>query len=160
MREGPKRLSGAALATLLGVARNTVTDWKNAGCPHQPDPKTGAPTYLPSEVWTWRDRTREAATTPQELDKEAEQVRKLKAEADRVELEVAKVRGELVPIAAFEQALADEHDEMRAAWVSLPSRYSRLVVERTGCTMAVAQTLLADIADGALTELQGSDDES
>jgi phage terminase Nu1 subunit (DNA packaging protein) len=159
MTDPTKRLSGAQIAALFGVGRSTVTEWNGQGCPSQPNPKTGAPTYLPSDVYRWRLAQAESATTPQELDKEAEQVRKLKAEADRVELEVAKVRGELLPAAAFEQALADEHDEVRAALVSLPSRFARLVVERTGCSMAVAQTLLADVADGTLTELQGEGDE-
>jgi phage terminase Nu1 subunit (DNA packaging protein) len=111
--------------------------------------------YVPADVTNWRIERAERSQAP--LDKDAEQVRKLKAEADRVELEVAKVRGELLPAAAFEQALAEEHDEIRAALVSLPSRFARLVVERTGCTMAVAQTLLADVADGTLAELQGGD---
>ena len=159
MADKVKRISGTALAAVFGVARQTVSDWKNAGCPFEPDRRTGAPMYLPSEVWAWDRARQEKATTPVELDKEAEQVRKLKAEADRVELDVAKVRGTLLPADAFEKALADEHDELRAALVSLPSRFARLVVDRTGCTMAVAQTLLADVADGTLTELQGGDDE-
>jgi phage terminase Nu1 subunit (DNA packaging protein) len=154
MADAPAPLTGAALAAWFGVARQTVSDWKAAGCPFHPG-KNGAPTYLPAEVWAWRESARERESAP--LDKDAEQVRKLKAEADRVELEVAKVRGELLPAAAFEQALAEEHDEIRAALVSLPSRFARLVVERTGCTMAVAQTLLADVADGTLAELQGGD---
>jgi phage terminase Nu1 subunit (DNA packaging protein) len=159
MPDAPKRLSGAALAVLLGVARNTVTDWKNAGCPCQPDPKTGAPTYLPSEVWTWRDRTRENGPTPQKLNEEAERLRKVKEEADRVALENAVTRSELVPIAEFERVLAADHDETRAALTALPSKFARLVVDRTGCTMGVAQTLLADIADATLTEMQGDGDD-
>ena len=156
MADAPAPLTGAALAAWFGVARQTVSDWKAAGCPFHPG-KNGAPTYLPAEVWAWRESAREREAAP--LDKDAEQVRKLKAEADRVELEVAKVRGELLPASAFEQALAEEHDEVRAALVSLPSRFARMVVERTGCSMAVAQTLLADVADGTLAELQGGDDE-
>ena len=107
---------------------------------------------MPSEVYRWRLGQAEQTAIP--LDKEAEQVRKLKAEADRVEIEVAKARGELVPVSEFEKAVAADHDEMRAALLSLPSRFARLVVDRTGCGMALAQTLLADIADGTLTELQ------
>jgi terminase small subunit / prophage DNA-packing protein len=149
----PTRLRGQALATLFGVARSTVTTWKSEGCPSQPDTKDGAPTYLPSEVVQWlTDRAKESAAP---LDKDAEQVRKLKAEADRVELEVAKVRGELVPLSEFERVLAADHDETRAALTALPSKFARLVVDRTGCTMGVAQTLLADIADATLTEMQG-----
>lgn len=151
MADAPAPMSGSALAAWFGVSRQTVSDWKAAGCPFEPG-KNGAPTYLPSKVWAWREAQRERETAP--LDKDAEQVRKLKAEADRVEIEVAKLRGDLVPVADFEKAIADEHDEMRAAWVSLPSKAARLVSERTGCSMAIAQTLLADIADATLTELQ------
>ena len=150
------RLSGAALSAAMGVARQTVSTWKSEGCPFTPDKRSGAPTYLVAEVVPWLiQRERESAAP---LDKDAEQVRKLKAEADRVELEVAKVRGELVPITEFERVLAADHDETRAALTALPSKFARLVVDRTGCTMGVAQTLLADIADATLAEMQGEAD--
>jgi phage terminase Nu1 subunit (DNA packaging protein) len=154
MADAPSPLTGAALAAWFGVARQTVSDWKAAGCPFHPG-KNGAPTYLPAEVWAWRESARERESIP--LDKDAEQVRKLKAEADRVELEVAKVRGELVPVAEFTKALASAQDDTRAAMTSLPSKHARLVVDRTGCTMGVAQTLLADIADSTLAEMQTDD---
>jgi phage terminase Nu1 subunit (DNA packaging protein) len=147
-------VSATEMARLSGVTLSAVTNWKAEGCPHAVDSR-GRVVYVPADVTNWRIERAERSQAP--LDKDAEQVRKLKAEADRVELEVAKVRGELLPAAAFEQALAEEHDEVRAALVSLPSRFARLVVERTGCSMAVAQTLLADVADGTLAELQGGD---
>lgn len=151
------RLSGQALATAMGVARQTISTWKADGCPFQPDRKSGAPTYMVAEVVPWLLQRERDSVAP--ADKEAEQARKLKAEADRVELEVAKLRDELLPVSAFESAIAAEHDEMRAAWMSLPSSFARLVVDRTGCTMAVAQSVLAEIADRRMAELQGSGDD-
>jgi phage terminase Nu1 subunit (DNA packaging protein) len=156
-----KRISGAQIAALFGVGRSTVTEWNGQGCPSQPNPKTGAPTYLPSEVYRWRLAQAESATTPQALDKEAEQLRKLKEEADRVALENAQTRSQLVPVKTFEAVLAKECSRMRGALLKMPSMYADRVSEETGCDMATAQALLAYVADQTLTELAngGGDDE-
>ena len=146
--------TAAELARTMGVTPATITNWKADGCPYRQ--MSGRPVYVLKDVIDWRLAQARAASAP--LDKEAEQVRKLKAEADRVEIDVAKARAVLVPHTAMEEALAEEHDALRAALVSLPSRFARVVVDRTGCSMATAQTLLADIADATLTDLQGGAD--
>jgi terminase small subunit / prophage DNA-packing protein len=148
-------LTAGELAEALKVTTAAVTKWKSEGCPCRI--QSGRPVYVLADVVDWRlSRAKESARP---LDKDEEQIRKLKAEADRVELEVAKVRGELVPVTEFERVLAEDHDETRAALTALPSKFARLVVDRTGCTMGVAQTLLADIADATLTEMQGEGDD-
>ena len=146
-------LTAGELADAFKVTTAAVTKWKSEGCPCRI--QSGRPVYVLAEVADWRvSRAKESARP---LDKDEEQVRKLKAEADRVELEVAKVRGELVPVAEFTKALASAQDDTRAAMTSLPSKHARLVVDRTGCTMGVAQTLLADVADATLAEMQTDD---
>jgi terminase small subunit / prophage DNA-packing protein len=144
-------VSAKEMARLSGVTLSAVTNWKAEGCPHAVDER-GRVVYVPADVTNWRIERAGQSAAP--LDKDAEQVRKLKAEADFKELEVAKVREELVPVTEFAKALALAQDDTRAAMTSLPSKHARLLVERTGCSMAVAQTVLAEIADATLAEMQ------
>jgi phage terminase Nu1 subunit (DNA packaging protein) len=88
-----------------------------------------------------------------------ERLRKVRAEADRVELEVAQTRGELLPAALFEDAIGKEHDRTRAIVVSIPGKHARLIAEATGASIGTAQSALADLTDAILAELQGSDDD-
>ena len=150
MAKVAETLTGAELASALGVQTGTVTMWKADGCPHRQ--QSGRAVYVLKQVVDWRIAQARAAAAP--LDKEAEQVRKLKAEADRVEIDVAKARGELVPVTAFETAIAGEHERLRGALLKMPSQFAYIVAERTGCAMGVAQSILADIADETLAELQ------
>lgn len=145
-----KLLTGTELATEMRVKTGTVSGWKADGCPWQE--KGGRPMYVLHKVVDWRLAQARAATTP--LDKEAEQVRKLKAEADRVEIEVAQARGELVPVAEFDRVVAVEHEYLRTALVKMPSTFADMVAERTGCPIGVAQSVLADVVDATLTSLQ------
>jgi len=158
MPDAPKRLSGAALAALLGVARQTVTDWKNAGCPSEPDKRTGAPTYLPSEVWAWDAARKAKANAPADMEKaKAEQVlRKLTEEADRIALENAQTRGSLLHVSVLETAVATEHDRMRGTITKVPGTFARSLSERFGVSMADAQAWLHEMADDMLTDLQSA----
>ncbi len=158
MADSQKRITGAALASLLGVARQTVTDWKHAGCPSQPDKRTGAPTYLPSEVWAWDTARKAKAAAPADMEKaKAEQVlRKLTEEADRIALENAQTRGELLHVSVLEAKVATEHDRMRGTITKVPGSFARSLSERFGMPMADAQAWLHQLADEMLTDLQNA----
>ena len=143
-------LTGTELAAALRVTTGAVTTWKANGCPWQD--KNGRPHYVLHKVVEWRLKEARASSAP--LDKEAEQVRKLKAEADRVEIEVAQARGDVVPVAEFDRVIAVEHEYLRTALVKMPSTFADLVAERTGCPIGVAQAVLADVVDATLTSLQ------
>lgn len=158
MADSPKRLSGAALAAWFGVARQTITDWKNAGCPSQPDPRTGAPTYLPAEVYAW-DKARQAKSqAPADMETaKAEQVlRKLTEEADRIALENAQTRSSLLHVSVLEDAVAKEHDRMRGTITKVPGTFARSLSERFNVPMADAQAWLHVMADEMLTDLQNA----
>lgn len=143
-------VSATELATMLGLSLQTVTDWKAEGMPHRM--KSGRPAYVLREVVRWlREKERKNAAP---MDKESEQLRKLRAEADLKEIEVAAARGDLIPAALFEKTVALEHERMRGALLKMPSTFAHLVADRTGCAMGAAQSLLADLADQTLTELQ------
>ena len=158
MPKADERLTGVDIAKLLHVTPAAVTQWKSWGCPYEE--ATSGPRYRLHKVIDWRLEQAKKSSAP--MDKDAETLRKLTAEADLKEIEVAKARGVLVPMAAFDEAIAAEHDLTRAIILKTPSQFARVVVDRTGCTMAVAQTMLADIADAQLTELSqgGGDDDS
>lgn len=143
-------LTTGEVAEIFGVTPGTVTNWKADGCPYRT--RDGRPAYVLRQVIEWRVEQARLSSAPPDM--KAEQLRKLKAEADRVELEVAEARGDLVPLADFDTALASEHEAMRAALTSLPSKFSRLVADRTGCTMALAQAVLSDVADRTMIELR------
>ena len=143
------------MARLLGVTRQAVQQWAKDGAPHTRDGHRLA--FRLADVVNWRIDHAKAANPPRDFAEE--RLRKMKAEADRVEIEVAATRGQLIHQSVFEEYIGKEHDRTRAVVVSLLGNYARMIDEATGASIGTAQNALADLTNAILTELQEPDDD-
>lgn len=96
------------LADAMGVSPPTVDRWIKEGCPIKVRPRKGIPAqFVLGEVVTWwGQRERENATGGATTDEAELKRRKLAAETGQAELEFARAKGEVAPVAEFERATA------------------------------------------------------
>ena len=98
-----------------------------------------------------QDRNVTAGSTPDPIDYAAEKARKLKAEREKIELEVAKIQGEVVPLKQLERALANTFAEVKTNMRTVPSRVATALIGEDSETRIKA-VVLAEI-DQALEAL-------
>src|ERR1041385_9237793 len=99
------RLTAYQLAEYYGVDERTVTNWVNSK-PPCPSRKEGGRRYFDSvQVAAWREAKVKARAAGEELDFEKAKARKMAADAELAEMEVARTRGEQVSVVAFREAL-------------------------------------------------------
>lgn len=100
-----------------------------------------------------------AAGDGSELNKQ--RVRKLRAEADRVELELARARGELAPIGEFEKVQTAAYTQIQVNVMNVPRRAAiRLLGEKNEATFkrVLAEELRQALTVAATTELDLKDE--
>lgn len=151
-------LNRSQMADNLGVAMTTLDDWIRRGCPVVERGGRGrAWKFNSAAVRSWRDNdiraelkdTRNAST--EELKR-----RKLQAETEQAELELAKAKEELVPVEQYGRALAKAFGEVRAGIRNVvPGRAARRVVGETDETR-IKEVVLEEV-DQALEVLADSD---
>lgn len=124
------RLTVKQLAEFYDVDRRTITNWVNStpGCPSW---KEGSERFFDSvKVAAWREAKARAESerdaTP--LDLEEARARKMTADAELAELELGRLRGELVPVDAVRTTMADLTSRVRAQLLAIPGRYSARIV--------------------------------
>jgi hypothetical protein len=102
-------VSLTAIAAELGVTTRTIRNYVRDGMPHRRN-GAGDPSFVARECQRWY-REREVASAiekerarldGQNLDKDKEQAEKLRVERQIKELELAKLRGQLVPVAEYQ----------------------------------------------------------
>lgn len=114
----------AELADAMGVSLPTVDRWVKEGCPIKVRPRKGVPAQfvLGEVVSWWGARERENATGGATTDEAELRRRKLAAETGTAELEFARARGEVAPVAEFEKATARLMAAIRANVMNVPAR--------------------------------------
>lgn len=124
------------LAQAMGVSLPTVDRWIKEGCPVKTRGRKGVPWefVLGDVIAWWGARERENATGGATTDEAELKRRKLAAETGVAELEFAKARGEVAPVAEFERAQAR--------------------------MMATIQTNVMNVAQRAVLQLLGETDEA
>lgn len=138
------------LANILGVTEETLTQWQKQGMPIVKAGKgRGGSVYDTVAVLAWksaRDQSDQPIT-----DFETERTRKVKLEADKLALEVAEKRGDLIPAEQVESAVADMVAAFRARILSIPSKLAGPIA----ATIDTRETeaLLTDAIHEALHEL-------
>ena len=118
------------LCAIFDVARPTIRDWLDAGMPYAEAGSKGKPWAF--EVhhcieWWAENRRRRRSQAPaepredgQETIEEAER-RKMIAQADRAELDLAKAARLVVPIDTVVAVAAQEHARVRARLLGIPN---------------------------------------
>jgi len=117
-------VSRASLADLQGVSPPTVDTWVRQGCPVVARGGRGKEwKFDNSEVTTWRiERKVAEATGAERADEEELRRRKLAAETELAELELAKARGDVVGVAQIERNLSVLFAEVRTNVRNIPDR--------------------------------------
>jgi hypothetical protein len=133
-------------AAMMATTHQSVVGWRRQGMPH-----------------TWPDcmRWREAQLREQgrrevsPTDESEARARKLAAEAALAEIELARARGEVVPVADVERELGQVLDGLRARVLALPGKYA----PRLGLPIAQAQARLEEIGRELMAELAETADD-
>lgn len=148
------------LAQYFGVSRQTVHVWLKEGMPLK---KRGAPgrahQFETSEVIRWyKDKAVKAATADGDSDlmniEEAKR-RKIAAEAGIVEINLAKARGEVVPLEEVERELANKFAQFRSRIRKVPERCVLRVIGEKNQSKIKSEIL--DEIDQCLEELSLED---
>ena len=121
------------LAEVFGVALPTVDMWRKDSCPVVTTGGRGKEwEFDTAEVATWlRERDVRAATGDKVTDKDELQRRKLSAETEKAELELAITKGELIPIFQVERGVSRAFAEVRAGMRNLPQRTVSMLIGET-----------------------------
>lgn len=140
-------------AAILGVHRNTMAMWIQQGCPveREADRRAGTPAGLDlAKVLRWREeRAAEAAIGgAEDQDFERARARKVSAEAQLAELEVAKATGRLVEIELVAKAVGEQFAAVRARFVSMGTKLAPLIApDRTNEVKALIDQAVYEALD-------------
>jgi phage terminase Nu1 subunit (DNA packaging protein) len=146
------------LAEINGVSLPTVESWVRRGCPVvQRGGRGRAWQFNTADVRNWREDDIRAETShTTHANKDELLLRKLAAETEQAELDLAKAKDEVVPVEQLERALVKAFGEVRAGMRNvLPGRAARRLIGETDETTFKA-VLLEEI-DQRLEVLADSD---
>lgn len=125
-----KNVTRQEVADLFGVSHTTVDAWIKRGMPVIQRGSRGKSWQInTAEVSAWLEqRAKESVSGDDQADERELKRRKLAAETAKVELELARVRGEVVPLAQLERALANVFAEVKTNLRSVPSRVVTAII--------------------------------
>lgn len=128
-----RTVNRTGLAEVFGVAMPTVDMWRKDGCPVVTMGGRGKEwEFDTAQVAVWlRERDVLAATGDKVTDKDELQRRKLAAETEKAELELAKAKGEVAPLDQVERVVARAFAEVRAGMRNLPQRTVSMLIGET-----------------------------
>ncbi|APG47305.1 terminase small subunit [Phaeobacter inhibens] len=123
-----RNVNRTELAEINGVSMPTVDDWVSRGCPViQHGARGRAWIFNTADVRSWRDDDIRAQTSHTGNASKSELLlRKLAAETEQAELDLAKAKEQVVPVEQYERALTKAFGEVRAGLRNvLPQRAAR-----------------------------------
>jgi phage terminase Nu1 subunit (DNA packaging protein) len=144
--------SQSQVSELLGVTTRQVHNLTEKGMPRRVE--NGRPKYPWPDALKWyiAFKVSVEAAKANPVDFEAARARKMAADAELAEMEVARTRGEQVPIDAFRIALDEMSGHIRAQLLAASGRYSARLVGAT--TLPAAQRALDAVMRDVLNELK------
>lgn len=153
-----QELNRTGVSEFFGVALNTVDAWVRQGCPVvQRGAGKGVPwKFNSADIARWlREKAKADALGETPADEAELKRRKLAAETEKAELDLAKARGEVAPIRDFERAQAAAFAQIRANVMNVPQR---LVLQLLGETdeTTFKQKMRAELAQ-ALEDAAAAD---
>jgi Phage DNA packaging protein, Nu1 subunit of terminase len=133
-------------AQIFGVSQTTIEQWIRRGMPFQKRGGRGKSWEInTAEVTAWlKQRATEEASGSSGAGEAELKRRKLEAETNKSELELAKLKGEVVPLKQVERALAGVFSEVKTNIRTVPSRVSTMLIGETNETR-IKQVLLREI---------------
>jgi len=134
------------IAQIFGVAESTVNEWIRRGCPVLDRGGKGIAWQInTAEVSEWLKKRAVEDVAGDTLADESElKRRKLAADTAKAELELAKVKGEVVPLKQLERALANTFAEVKTNIRNVPSRVSTTLIGETSETR-IKEVVLEEI---------------
>jgi phage terminase Nu1 subunit (DNA packaging protein) len=153
-----REVNRTELAEINGVSLPTVESWVRRGCPVvQRGGRGRAWQFNTADVRNWRENDIRAETShTTHATKDELLLRKLAAETEQAELDLARAKDEVVPVEQLERALVKAFGEVRAGMRNvLPGRAARRLIGETDETTFKA-VLLEEI-DQRLEVLADSD---
>lgn len=150
-RRTPKLLTRTELALAMEMHPGTLTKWERDGCPVAKRAPRGRPSLFDrAAVEAWRDE-RDATLKASGLSLEAARARFAKAQAERVEMQNAVRRGELLELAEVVREGQDILLVVRARLLALPSSLAPELARET--EPHTVQRRLTEAIHDALREL-------
>ncbi|WP_300067745.1 terminase small subunit [uncultured Ruegeria sp.] len=151
-----RKLNRAEMAEFCGIALTTLDDWLRRGCPfEQRGSKGKAWVFNSAKVVSWRaDDIRSETAGVQVASADELKRRKLEAETELVELELAEAKGLVAPIEQIDRAMAKAFGEVRANMRNVlpPRAASRIVGEKSETKVKAVLLEEIDLALEALAD--------
>lgn len=159
----PLELTQKQMSEEFGVTTRQIRNWEADGlaCRAEGNRKLYP---LAHAIRFYADRFAEkaaAAAGTRELD--AIRARKLRAEAEVKEIELARLRGELVPMSEVDGLLRDALEAIDSVIRSVPGRFAARLAKASGAKLSRAKRVLADsmeLVRGAIRDRAAPDDET
>ena len=134
-------------AVAFGVTKRTLRNWELEGFPHRTDGTRKA--YPLRECIEWR-LAREVESTkgdPTEAEMDAARLRKLEADAESKELDLAVKRGGLVPLDEVEVLLREALETIDSVLRHAPSRMAPKLAKAAKIPLKRARTIMEDVVE-------------
>ena len=144
-----KIVNRTEIAAIYGHALTTIDGWVTAGCPVESGGGRGKPKlFNTAKVAAWREAVlREQLTGNLDVNEEQLKRRRMIAETERAELELAKARGEVAPIEQIERASAKVFSEIKVRMLQLPSRLAPQLVGATSNQRNIRRIVKREVED-------------
>lgn len=155
----PKLVSNAALARYTGLTERTIAGKKGQGSLPVKDGKIDLEAII--RLGMIAAAARQAGSESDDLDLNAERARKAKEEADRLEMQNAQLRGELLSRDDVDAAVIGAFARVRARMIGVPSKVAPLAAAMEGpaeIEAAVRKAIyeaLRELSETNVTDLAG-----
>jgi phage terminase Nu1 subunit (DNA packaging protein) len=150
------QISQAELIRLMKFSRQTAAEWsRRPGCPKVVVDGKTLYRWPAFAEWYYTEKATALLPKPDPMALEEAKKRKLAAEAELAELELAKAKGLVVPVEAFRSALLGAFGRVRAKAREAPGRLTPLLIGKGKA--ALIRAVLERFFTELLAELRHED---
>lgn len=142
-----------ALAREIGVTQQQVSQWKATGMPFG---RSGKISMAAAVRWL-RDHERRARSS---MSGGEAAMRRAIAEAELMELKLARERAEVVPAVQVLAAAEDEATRVAGVLSQMPTEFAPVLAARLKVTLREASAVLREVSDGVRSRLAAQDNQA
>lgn len=156
-RNAKERLSKPDFCGMFGLSESQLTRLFAQGMPHEKAANRKVYVPMPTgRIWyhAYLEEKGRKAGAPKDFDEG--RARKMMAEAELAELDLAKARAELMTLTDYTQAIEDTYTRVRAKLVNFPARAAPIVFGAS--SIQDAERRLRPICDETIDELRAAED--